>query len=79
VGSGLIVPAGTFTLAHRQTILASVTQHRVPTIHSYREAMVEGGLISYAPDTVDIFRRSASSLIAFSEARSPPTYRHSHR
>ncbi len=59
-GGGLIVPAGTFTLAHRQAILASVAQHGVPTIHSYREAVVEGGLMSYAPDTVDIFRRCAS-------------------
>jgi putative tryptophan/tyrosine transport system substrate-binding protein len=59
-GSGLIVPAGTFTLAHRQAILASVAQHSVPTIHSYRAAVVEGGLMSHAPDTVDIFRRSAS-------------------
>ena len=29
-GSGLIVPASTFTLAHRQAILASVAQHSVP-------------------------------------------------
>jgi ABC-type uncharacterized transport system substrate-binding protein len=59
-GGGLIVPAGTFTLAHRQAILASLAQHGVPAIHSYRAAVVEGGLMSYAPDTVDIFRRCAS-------------------
>jgi putative tryptophan/tyrosine transport system substrate-binding protein len=59
-GSGLIVAAGVFTLTHRQVILASVAQHSVPTISCYREAVVEGGLMSYAPNTVDIFRRSAS-------------------
>jgi putative ABC transport system substrate-binding protein len=59
LGSGLIVPASTFTLAHRQAIVVSVAQHSVPTIHSYRLAVVEGGLMSYAPDSVDIFRRSA--------------------
>ena len=59
-GIGLIVPATTFTLANRQAIVASVARHSVPTIHSYRQAVVEGGLMSYAPDTVDIFRRSAS-------------------
>ena len=59
-GGGLIVPAGTFTLTHLQATVASVAQHGVPTIHSYREAVVEGGLMSYAPDTMDIFRRSAS-------------------
>jgi putative ABC transport system substrate-binding protein len=59
-GCGLIVAPDSFTLTHRQTIMASVAQHGVPAIHPYREAVVEGGLMSYAPDTVDIFRRSAS-------------------
>jgi putative ABC transport system substrate-binding protein len=40
--------------------MASVAQHGVPAIHCYRQAVVEGGLMSYAPDTLDIFRRSAS-------------------
>ena len=51
-----------FTVAHRQTILASVAQHAVPAIHAYRQAVVEGGLMSYAPDTLDIFRRSAGYI-----------------
>jgi putative tryptophan/tyrosine transport system substrate-binding protein len=59
-GGGLIVAADTFTLVHRQTILASVALHGIPAIHAYREAVVEGGLMSYAPDSVDIFHRSAS-------------------
>jgi putative ABC transport system substrate-binding protein len=59
-GGGLIVAPDTFSLAHRGAILASVTQHGVPAIHCYRQAVVEGGLMSYAPDTLDIFRRSAS-------------------
>jgi putative tryptophan/tyrosine transport system substrate-binding protein len=59
-GGGLIVAPDTFTVANRQTILASVAQHSVPAIHAYRQAVVEGGLMSYAPDTLDIFRRSAT-------------------
>ena len=59
-GGGLIVAPDTFTLGHRQAILDAVAQHGVPAIHSYREAVVEGGLMSYAPDSVDIFRRSGS-------------------
>ena len=58
-GGGLIVAADTFTLVHRQAIIASAAQHGVPAIHSYREAVVEGALMSYAPDSVDIFHRSA--------------------
>jgi putative ABC transport system substrate-binding protein len=57
---GLIVAPDIFTVAHRQTILASVAQHGVPAVHAYRQAVVEGGLMSYAPDTLDIFRRSAA-------------------
>jgi putative ABC transport system substrate-binding protein len=53
-------PVTSNTEIERQAILASVAQHRVPAIHSYRAAVVEGGLMSYAPDTVDIFRRCAS-------------------
>jgi putative ABC transport system substrate-binding protein len=59
-GSGLIVAPDTFSLAHRGAILASVAQHGVPAIYAYRQAVIEGGLMSYAPDTLDIFRRSAS-------------------
>ena len=59
---GLIVAPDTFTVAHRQAILASVAQHAVPAIHAYRQAVVEGGLMSYAPDTLDIFRRAAGYI-----------------
>jgi putative ABC transport system substrate-binding protein len=57
---GLIVAPDIFTAAHRRAILGSVAQHGVPAIHAYRQAVVEGGLMSYAPDTLDIFRRSAT-------------------
>ena len=57
---GLIVAPDTFTLQHRQAIVASAAQHRVPAVYAYRQVVVDGGLMSYAPDTVDIFRRSAS-------------------
>jgi putative ABC transport system substrate-binding protein len=59
LAGGLIVAPDTFT-AYRQTILASAAQHGVPAIHPYRQSVVEGGLMSYAPDTLDIFRRSAT-------------------
>jgi putative tryptophan/tyrosine transport system substrate-binding protein len=59
-GAGLIVVPDTLTLVHRQAILASVAKHSVPAIHAYRQAVAEGGLMSYAPDTIDIFHRSAS-------------------
>ncbi len=35
-------------------------QRRLPVVVDSREAVAKGGLMSYAPDQTDIFRRSAS-------------------
>jgi putative tryptophan/tyrosine transport system substrate-binding protein len=59
-GGGLIVPPDPFTLVHRETIVKSAEQHRLPVVWSYRQFVTEGALMSYGPDTADIFRRSAS-------------------
>jgi putative tryptophan/tyrosine transport system substrate-binding protein len=58
--SGLIAASDTFILAVRGVILKAANQHRVPVISPYRQFVIEGSLMSYGPDTVDIFRRSAS-------------------
>jgi ABC-type uncharacterized transport system substrate-binding protein len=59
-GGGLLVPPDTFTVVHRGLIMRSAAQHRLPAIFTYRQFVKEGALIAYGPDTVDIFRRSAS-------------------
>jgi len=43
---------------HRLADLAA--KHRIPAIYSYRQVIKEGGLMSYGPETSDIFQRSAS-------------------
>jgi putative ABC transport system substrate-binding protein len=59
-GSGLaVLPDGGFTVAHRAAIQAAVNRDRLPTITPWRQFVVEGALISYGPETTDIFRRSA--------------------
>jgi putative tryptophan/tyrosine transport system substrate-binding protein len=58
--SGLIVPPDIFTIVHRGVIMRSTDERRVPAIYSYRQFVREGGLISYGPDTANIFRRSAA-------------------
>jgi len=58
--SGLIAAADSFLLAVRGVILKAADLHRVPVISSYRQFVIEGSLMSYGPDTADIFRRSAS-------------------
>jgi putative ABC transport system substrate-binding protein len=59
-GGGLIVPPDAYTLVHRELIVQSTAQHRIPAIYSYRQVVKEGGLMSCGPETSDIFRRSAS-------------------
>ncbi|HEX3339737.1 MAG TPA: ABC transporter substrate-binding protein [Pseudolabrys sp.] len=59
-GSGLIAASDIFILAVRGAILKAVDQHRVPLVSPYRQFVTEGSLMSYGPDTSDIFRRSAS-------------------
>jgi putative tryptophan/tyrosine transport system substrate-binding protein len=59
-GSGLIAGSDTFIIVHRESILRSVQTHGVPAVSPYRQFVREGGLMSYGPDTADIFRRAGS-------------------
>jgi len=61
-GSGLLVANDTFTALHRELIAAIPARHRVPAVYVFREAVVDGGLISYGPDHIDVIRRSASYI-----------------
>ena len=56
-GGALMVPPDAYT---RDLIVQSTAQHRIPAIYSYRQLIKEGGLMSYGPETSDIFQRSAS-------------------
>lgn len=47
-------------MVHRDLIVQPTAQHRIPATYSYRQLIKEGGLMSYGPETSDIFRRSAS-------------------
>jgi len=35
-------------------------RYRLPAMYQFRQFAAEGGLMSYGPDTADIFRRAAS-------------------
>ena len=58
--TGLVVAADPFTVGARHAILKSADQHRVPLICPYKQFVRDGGLMSYGPDTADVFRRSSS-------------------
>ena len=48
------------TLAHRAPIILAAARNNVPAIYSLSEFVRDGGLLSYGPDLVDMYRRAAS-------------------
>src|SRR5215469_1995202 len=52
--------ADRFLLAQRTQIVAFVAKTRLPAMFPYRDFVVAGGLMSYAPSYEDLFRRSAT-------------------
>jgi putative ABC transport system substrate-binding protein len=59
VNGGLIVTPSASVLDHHDLIIALAAQHKLPAVYGDRSKVIRGGLISYAPDRVDPFRRAA--------------------
>jgi len=55
---GVIVTAGG-TAAHRKLIISLVARYKLPTVYPYRYYAVDGGLITYGPNTSEPVRRAA--------------------
>jgi ABC-type uncharacterized transport system substrate-binding protein len=66
-----LVGADSFVLAMRGTIAKAADEHRLPVISPYRQFVAEGSLMSYGPDTDDIFRRSGSYVDRILKGESP--------
>jgi putative tryptophan/tyrosine transport system substrate-binding protein len=56
---GLIVTGAALGIVHRQLIATLAARHRLPAVYSNRAYVPPGGLISYAPDVFDQYRRAA--------------------
>ena len=59
-GGGLLVVPDATTFTHRKVIISQAARYSVPAIYSSRFLVAEGGLLSYGPDFVDVYRRAAS-------------------
>jgi putative tryptophan/tyrosine transport system substrate-binding protein len=57
--SGLFVLPDSHNVVHRKRIIELTVKFRLPTIYYFRYFVSDGGLISYGPDELDLFRRSA--------------------
>ena len=47
------------TVIHRNLIIKLAAQHRLPAVYNSRYWIAEGGLVSYGPDVLDQYRRTA--------------------
>jgi putative ABC transport system substrate-binding protein len=56
---GAIVTGGALFTVHRDLILKLIARYKLPTIYNDRFIVANGGLISYGPDFVDMYRRAA--------------------
>jgi putative ABC transport system substrate-binding protein len=56
----LVVIAGSFTFRNGKRIADLARAHRLPSIHSFKETVEDGGLISLGPDFIEMARRGAA-------------------
>jgi putative ABC transport system substrate-binding protein len=61
--AGVFVLASALTARDHRALLAELAlKHRLPTIFGTRENVIVGGLMSYAPDHLDLTRRAAAYI-----------------
>ena len=56
---GLILTPGGATTLHRDLIIMLAARHKLPAVYFERFFVTAGGLISYGPDYIDLFRQAA--------------------
>jgi putative tryptophan/tyrosine transport system substrate-binding protein len=70
-GGGLIVVPTALNALHRHRIFSVAAQNRLPAIYAFRFYAIDGGLMSYGIDTVDLFRRGASYVDRILKGENP--------
>jgi putative ABC transport system substrate-binding protein len=68
---GLLIGPDSFSITHIERIARLVASNRLPAVSVYRPFVDAGGLMSYGPDTADIFRRTADYLVRILKGASP--------
>ena len=59
-GGGLVVMPGSFIVTHRAPIISAAARNNIPAVYAFSYYARDGGLLSYGPDVVDIYRRASS-------------------
>jgi putative ABC transport system substrate-binding protein len=68
---GLVVPPTPVLGANRRRIAEVALRHKVPSISAYRDYAPQGGLVSYGPDQLDLFRRATGYVDRILKGASP--------
>ena len=59
INGSLVVTASSPSRLHRNLIVTLAARHKLPAVYWDRFFVATGGLISYGPDTIDMYRRAA--------------------
>ena len=59
---GLVTESDSFLQVHIKQVTALAEAYRLPAVHMLSTGAKEGGLLSYAPDIVDMFGRAAACV-----------------
>jgi putative tryptophan/tyrosine transport system substrate-binding protein len=59
-GGGLVVMPDPFMAAHRAPIISAASRNNIPAVYNVSSFARDGGLLSYGPDVVDLWRGAAT-------------------
>jgi putative ABC transport system substrate-binding protein len=62
-GGGLVVMPDLFTITHRASIILAASRNNIPAVYPLSAFSRDGGLLSYAPDPIDTWRRAAATYV----------------
>jgi putative ABC transport system substrate-binding protein len=69
----LFVGSTTFFVRDRRRIIELAAQHRLPAMYEWREHVVDGGLMTYAPSQAALYRRVAEYIDRIFDGADPAT------
>jgi putative ABC transport system substrate-binding protein len=59
-GGGLVIHPDVFMVVHRTPIISAAARNNVPAVYDQSSFTRDGGLLSYGPDPIDLYRRAAT-------------------
>jgi putative ABC transport system substrate-binding protein len=68
---GMIVPPSAVATLHRELIISLAAKHRLPAVYSGRGFVDNGGLISYGPVQIDLYRLAAGYVDRILKGENP--------